>query len=128
MNRNHLFGFRRTMGRGQTATGAVLGDVGRQIEGAYNQAAGAAQDAYGDARDSFEDVRRRAEGAFHDARDTAVQLIEQGSDAYDEAAKRSRVYGQQVVGYTRKHPPEALLAAAGFGFLLALIVTRRPLG
>ncbi len=78
MNEDRVIGTARNLGgQAQEGFGRVTGDTKTQAEGVFNQAAGAVQDLYGQAKDTAEDaaaaVRRTASGAEDIVRD----LIEQ---------------------------------------------------
>ena len=107
MNRDRFEGgVRHLRGRAKTALGAVSGDPRRQFDGAIDQAAGAAQHAYGRGRDTAQVWRRNGE-----------QLI-------DEAASRGRHYRDRAEHHGRhvarradenKGATLAIVAAAAFG-------------
>ena len=53
MNEDRVVGTAKNLGgKAQEGLGRVTGDAKRQFEGVINQAAGAAQDLYGQAKDS----------------------------------------------------------------------------
>ena len=57
MDENRIAGTARNMGgKGEEGFGRMTGDTKSQVEGIANQAAGAAQDLYGQARDSAADA------------------------------------------------------------------------
>ena len=59
MNEDRMAGTARNLGgKVEEGLGRVAGDVASQIEGKMKQAAGAAQDLYGQARDTAEDAAR----------------------------------------------------------------------
>lgn len=90
MNRDHIEGGIRTLrGRAKTAAGAVLGHPGRQVDGAIDQVAGAAQVAYGRARDT-------AEGVARDGRHLAKEARDQAHDLYDDVGRRGRRLYEEV--------------------------------
>ncbi len=113
MNRDHIEGgIRNLRGRAKTAAGAVLGRPSPQVEGAIDQVAGAAQVAYGRARDTAEDYvrdgRHLAHEARHraqDARERAHELYEEveqrGRDLYEQAGERSRHYRRRAERHGR---------------------------
>ncbi len=118
MNRDRLEGgVRNLRGRAKTAMGAVGGDAGRQFEGAIDQAAGAAQHAYGRARETARDWRR-------DGEDLIDEASERGRALADEAVSRGRHYRGQAEHHGRrvarraeenKAATLAIVAAAAFG-------------
>jgi len=76
------------------------------------EAAGMAQDLYGQAKD-----------AVSDAADTAVNYAK---DAYDNRGETIRS-GQKAMAKTvQENPLGSLLIAGGIGFALALLMTRQP--
>ncbi|MBO1019022.1 CsbD family protein [Methylobacterium sp. SD274] len=136
MNRDHFDGgVRNLQGRGKTAIGAVTGRARQQVEGAYDQAAGAAQYAYGEARDTVNDLRRdgerfigEASSRAHALADEAEQrrqaIADRGYALADEAQRRGRHYRGEAVWHGRavaaradenKAVTLALVAAAAFG-------------
>lgn len=95
MNRDQIEGgIRNIRGRGRSAIGAVTGRVRPQAEGAFDQAAGAVQYAYGRARDAADDLQRDGEHfveeARHRGRAIAGDLQERGRVYQGEAVRRGR--------------------------------------
>jgi len=75
MNEDRVIGTARNLGgQGQEGFGRVAGDAKTQAEGVLNQAAGAVQDLYGQAKDTAADaaeaVRRGTQGAEDIVRET----------------------------------------------------------
>ena len=116
--------------RGGTSGTETMGDLGRQVGSAYDHAAGAAQQAYVEARDVYHDALQAAEDAYaearaaaeetyHEAEKQADALMAQASHLYDEAASRSRAYGKRVARFTGDNKALALLLAGGMGYLVA---------
>ena len=57
MNEDQVIGTAKNLGgKAQEAFGHVTGDTNSQVEGVINQAAGAAQDLYGQAKESASDA------------------------------------------------------------------------
>lgn len=118
MNRDRFEGgVRNLRGRAKTAMGAVGGNAGRQVEGAIDQAAGAAQNAYGRARETAQDWRRDGEHLIDEA-------SERGRALADEAVSRGRHYrgraehhGRRVARRAEENKAStlAIVAAAAFG-------------
>lgn len=113
----------------------AMGKLGREVGGAYDQAAAAAEQAYAEAQDAYHDALHAAEQAYADARAAAEDayaegqhradaLKEQSAHLYEEAMKRGRAYGNRAARFTGDNKALALLLAAGVGFLLAK-ATRR---
>ena len=78
MNEDRVIGTARNLGgQAQEGFGRVTGDAKTQAEGVINQAAGAVQDLYGQAKDTAADaaaaVRRSASGAEDIVRDIIEQ-------------------------------------------------------
>jgi len=78
MNEDRVIGTARNLGgQVQEGFGRVTGDTKTQAEGVINQAAGAVQDLYGQAKETAADaaaaVRRSASGAEDIVRDTIEQ-------------------------------------------------------
>jgi uncharacterized protein YjbJ (UPF0337 family) len=89
MNRDRLEGgIRHFRGRLKTATGAVSGDPARQVEGAFDQAAGAAQHTYGRAREGIHDLRRDGEHLYEEGRERARALADDARSLSEEARSR----------------------------------------
>lgn len=89
MNRDRLEGgIRHIRGRLKTATGAVSGDPARQVEGAFDQAAGAAQHTYGRARESIHDLRRDGEHLYEEGRERARALAGDARSLAEDARAR----------------------------------------
>lgn len=94
---NEIIGGAREMGgKVKQAAGRLVGDVKTRGEGYYDQAAGAAQQAYGQARDA--------------AGDYGSMMLDQIEEAGDYLAER-----------VDERPITAILVAAGVGFLFALL-------
>ena len=118
MNRDRFEGgVRNLRGRAKTAIGAVSGDAARQFDGAFDQAAGAAQHAYGRARDTARVWRRDGEHLIDEA-------SERGRAIADEAASRGRHYRDRAEHHGRhvarradenKGATLAIVAVAAFG-------------
>lgn len=118
-----------------SAGAKAMGKLGRDLGGAYDQAAAAAEQAYTEAQDAYHDAIHAAEQAYADARAAAEDayaegqhradaLKEQSVHLYEEALKRGRAYGNRAARFTGDNKALALLLAAGVGFLLAK-ATRR---
>ena len=78
MNEDRVIGTARNLGgQAQEGFGRVTGDTKTQAEGVVNQAAGAVQDLYGQAKETAADaaaaVRRSASGAEDIVRDAIEQ-------------------------------------------------------
>ena len=129
MNSDRLEGgIRHLRGRVKTATGALRGAPGRQVEGAIDQAAGAAQYAYGRARETAHDLRRDGEHLYEEGRDRARAFADEarsrGEALADEAYERGRHVRSRAVHHGRslarraddnRGTTLALVAAVAFG-------------
>lgn len=95
---------RQGLGRVQDAIGGLTNDATLQGKGKINEAVGAAQHAFGDAKSSLleavDDIIGGLRGEFHAQLDT-------------------------VEGYVTARPLRALGVAAGAGVLLGLLLRRR---
>jgi vacuolar-type H+-ATPase subunit H len=122
--------------RAGTTGAETMGGLGRQVGGAYDRAAAAAQQAYEEAQHAYHDAIESAEHAYADARAAAEEAYEeaqrqaealaaQSSHVYDAALKRGRAYGESAVRFTGDNKALALLLAGGVGFVLALAFKRR---
>jgi uncharacterized protein YjbJ (UPF0337 family) len=78
MNEDRIAGTARNMGgKVQEGFGRVTGDAKSQAEGLVNQAAGAAQDLYGHAKDTAADAAQVVRQGAMDAEDHVRHVIEQ---------------------------------------------------
>jgi len=77
MNEDRLAGTATNLGgKVQQGIGRVTGDTKSQVEGVVNQAAGAAQDLYGQAKDTASDTAQAVRQGAVDAEDYIRQVIE----------------------------------------------------
>jgi len=117
MNSDRLEGgIRHLRGRVKTATGALRGAPGRQAEGAFDQAAGAAQYAYGRARDRAEDLAEDGRHLARAARSRAEHLFDDGRDLVDDVRARGTAYGRQAVRYADGNRASTLVGLAAIAF------------
>jgi hypothetical protein len=95
----------------------VTGRVRPQAEGAYDQAAGAVQYAYGRARDAAHDLQRDGthlvDEARHRGRAIAGDLQDRSRHYQDEAVRRGRAVARRAD--ENKASTLLLVAAAAFG-------------
>ena len=78
MNEDRVVGTARNLGgKVQEGFGRVTGDTKSQAEGVVNQAMGAAQDLYGQAKDTAADAARVVKKSAIDAEDKLREFIEQ---------------------------------------------------
>lgn len=134
MNKDRMEGgIRHLRGRVKTAVGALSGQPGRQVEGAYDQAAGAAQYAYGRARETAHDLRRDGEHLYEEGRDRARALADEARSRGEAFAGEAVQRGRYVRSRAEHHGREiarradenrattlALVAAVAFGFGLLM--------
>jgi uncharacterized protein YjbJ (UPF0337 family) len=78
MNEDRVTGTARNLGgQAQEGFGRLTGDTRSQVEGVINQAAGAAQNVYGQVKDSAADAAQAVRRSAMDAEDVVRQTIEQ---------------------------------------------------
>ena len=78
MNEDRVIGAARNLGgQAQEGFGRIAGDPKSQVEGVINQAAGAAQNLYGQAKDSAADAAKVVRDGAVDAEDYIRRTIEQ---------------------------------------------------
>jgi uncharacterized protein YjbJ (UPF0337 family) len=77
MNEDRVAGTVRNLGgKAQEGFGRVTGDTKTQVEGVVNQAVGAAQDLYGQAKDTAADAAETVKKTAIDAEDYVRHFIE----------------------------------------------------
>ncbi len=77
MNEDRVLGTARNLGgKAQEGFGRTAGDTKTQVEGVINQAAGTAQDLYGQARDSASEAAQVVRQGAMDAEDYIRHTIE----------------------------------------------------
>ena len=77
MNEDRVIGAARNLGgKAQEGFGRVTGDTKSQVEGVINQAAGAAQDLYGQAKETAADAAETVRQGAVEAEDYVRQTIE----------------------------------------------------
>ena len=99
---------RNGAGRVEDAVGGLTGDAKTQLRGKLNEAAGAAQNAYGRARDQAEDIY---DDVTDRARDAARRGRRSVQGSYDDF--------ERIVGDA---PLPAVAIALGVGLVLGLLV------
>ena len=78
MNEDRVIGTARNLGgQAQEGFGRLTGDAKSQVEGVLNQAAGAAQNLYGQAKETATDAAQAVRRNAMDAEDIVRQTIEQ---------------------------------------------------
>ena len=77
MNEDRVIGTARNLGgQAQEGLGRMTGDTKSQVEGVFNQAAGAAQNLYGQAKEGAADAAQAVRRSAMDAEDIVRQAIE----------------------------------------------------
>ena len=77
MNEDRVVGAARNLGgKAQEGFGRVTGDTKSQVEGVINQAAGTAQDLYGQAKETASDAAQAVRQGAMDAEDYIRDTIE----------------------------------------------------
>jgi uncharacterized protein YjbJ (UPF0337 family) len=105
MNKDEIAGTARNLGGTvQEAAGRAGADVKTQVQGTVNQAAGAAQELYGQARETAEEAAAAVQSA---AKDAAAAVREQ-SGSLDQAIRSS----------VEARPLMTAAVALGVGWLL----------
>jgi len=97
-------------GKVESAVGDISGDAKTQVSGRLREAAGTAQNLYGQAKD-----------AARDATDATVNFAQ---DAYDNSGDTFRGSSEAISQKVQENPLGSLLIAAGIGFALALLISR----
>ena len=106
MDENKFEGTARDLGgKAQEMAGKLTGDTKLQADGKADQAAGAAQKAFGQVKDVVREV----------GGDYGSQLLDQIEDA-----------GDAIADQIDQRPITSVLIAAGIGFLLALATKPAP--
>ncbi len=102
-------------GKIQQGFGKLTGDDSTRAEGAAREIGGKAQGAFGAAKDQ---IRETAEdvGAF------ANDAVQHGADYARQGADYAQQGVRAVENSMKDYPVAFLLAAAGFGFLAALLL------
>ncbi len=94
----------------------MTGDSETEASGRIREAAGKAQNLYGQAKDQIRDT----------ARDVGDAAASYAKDAYENSGDTLRDSTQAVARKVQENPLGALLIAGGIGFALALLMTRPP--
>jgi uncharacterized protein YjbJ (UPF0337 family) len=77
MNEDRVIGSARNLGgQAQAGVGRMTGDTKSQVEGVINQATGAAQNLYGQAKEGAADAAQAVRRSAMDAEDIVRQTIE----------------------------------------------------
>ncbi|WP_024508216.1 CsbD family protein [Bradyrhizobium sp. ARR65] len=97
-------------GKVESTVGDIAGDATTQASGRVREAAGTAQNLYGQAKD-----------AARDAADTAAGYARQ---AYENSGDSFREGSQALAKRVQENPLGSMLIAGAIGFALALLMTR----
>ena len=97
-------------GKVETSVGEMTGDADSQASGRLREAAGTAQNLYGQAKD-----------AARDATDAATNYAKQ---AYENSGDTFRDGSEALAKKVRDNPIGSVLIAGGIGFALALLMMR----
>ncbi|MGU3536498.1 CsbD family protein [Methylobacterium sp. A54F] len=119
MNRDRIEGgIRNLRGRAKTAVGAVAGRPMPQVEGAIDQAAGAAQYGYGRARETARAWRRDGEDFIETASERGHAIADDLGERGRHYRDRARHHGRAVAvrAEENKAATLALVAVAAFAF------------
>jgi uncharacterized protein YjbJ (UPF0337 family) len=95
-------------GNAEAKIGNMAGDARAEAQGRAREAAGTAQNIYGQVKD-----------AARDATDAAMGYAK---DSYEKSGDASQAIAKSV----QENPLGSLLIAGGIGFALALLLTRQP--
>ena len=98
---------RQVGGKVEGAMGSLTGDTKTEAQGNLKDAAGAAQNAYGRAKDTV--------------RDTADRVTSQAGDYGSQVLDQVEEAGDYIAETIDQRPLTALLIAAGVGFLVAMV-------
>jgi uncharacterized protein YjbJ (UPF0337 family) len=108
MDKDSIIGSAKDIGgKIEGAVGDATGDAKMQASGHLREAAGTAQDLYGQAKDAARSVGDAAKDAYEN-----IETLRAGSEA--------------VVQKVQQSPLGSLLIAGCIGFALALLMTRPP--
>jgi uncharacterized protein YjbJ (UPF0337 family) len=97
---------------GELEGAVIAGDARTEAAGRVREAAGTAQNLYGQAKD-----------ATRDATDAAVSYAR---DAYENSGDTFRDGSQAIAKKVQDNPLGSVLIAGAIGFALALLMTRPP--
>lgn len=112
---------KETLGKAQAAAGDVLGDNETELKGRAREASGAAQNAYGQAKDALGDAADTAQGMYGQAKD---KLGDTFGDTFSDASGSAERALHSLEKEVKDRPLIALLIAALVGYILAQLTTR----
>lgn len=110
-------------GKVEDLAGDVTGDTKLNVDGVIDQAKGAAQTAYGQAKDAVRDYADQAQDIAGDAYEQGKRYVDEGRKRLPEAAERYVQDGRELVSHhVGESPLAALLIAGAVGYLAALVI------
>ena len=112
---------KETVGKVQGVAGEVLGDQDLELKGKGRQAAGSAQNVYGQAKDALGDAAETAQGVYGQAKD---KLGDTFGDTFSDATGSAERALHSLEKEVKERPLIALLIAALVGYVLAQLTTR----
>ena len=112
-------GVKQGVGHVQDAVGGLTGDDKTQAKGKVNEAAGSAQNAYGQVKDKAQDVAGQVKDK---AQDVAGQVKDQLQGVTGQARERAQDLLGEVEDYVRAQPLQALAGGIGVGVILGLLL------
>jgi uncharacterized protein YjbJ (UPF0337 family) len=99
-------------GKVEGRSGDIAGDIRAQAAGRVREAAGTAQNLYGQAKDT--------------AREATDAAVGYAKDAYENGGDTFRDGSQAIAKKVQENPLGSMLIAGGIGFALALWMARPP--
>lgn len=116
---------KNVVGKGEQALGDLAGDSKLNADGTVDEAKGAVQAAYGQAKDTVRDYADQAQSLAADAYDQGRKYVEEGRKRVPEADRYYRDGREAVSRHVGESPIAAVLIAGAVGYLLALLVHGR---
>jgi uncharacterized protein YjbJ (UPF0337 family) len=111
MNKDRIAGSANEVaGKAESAVGDMAGNAHAQVAGRAREAAGTAQNLYGQAKET--------------ARDAGEAAVSYAKNAYGNSGETFRDGSQALAKTVQDNPLGALLIAGGIGFALALLMAR----
>jgi uncharacterized protein YjbJ (UPF0337 family) len=131
MNKDRIEGgFRETAGNLKSSVGRMAGDDRAQVEGLYDQASGAAQNAYGRVKDAVGEGANKVAGAVATGIDRAKEVAatdagQIAQNTYGQARDMAAQGADVVASQVRSSPLNSVLAVGGVAFLLGWLMRGR---
>ena len=111
MNNDRVAGSAKDFaGKAEAGFGDLAGDTETQIEGRAREAAGKAQDMYGQAKDAARSATEAATGY--------------AKDLYNNSSDTLRDSSEMLAQKVKENPIGSVVTAGAIGFALALLMTR----